>query len=133
MSRLITMAGESDIEICDYLGLDYNDCDYIRSNLSKSECAYLTKKYPEYMGALPVIIGAIVSGAVKIGQAIGGAIKKKKAEKQAKSEQEKYEKEQLELQQALLVAEEKKKEENMKLMLFAGIPVLLAIILLSRR
>ena len=132
MSRLITMAGESDIEVCAYLGLEYSDSDYIRSNLSKSDCYYLNKKYPEYMGALPAIIGGIVSGVISIGKAIGGAVKKKKAEKEQKAAEQLYIKEQQELQAALQL-QQAKKAENMKLLLIAGVPVLLAIILLSRR
>lgn len=132
MARLVTLEGDSDIDIVEMLGLDYRDAKFIKIKLSEKEKQYLNNKYPEYMGFLPAIIGAVVGGAISIGKAIGTAVKSKRQDQQAASQAEAAIKAQQEYQMALL-EQERKKQEMIYLLVGAGIPVILISILLLRR
>lgn len=132
---LITMEGER-FEIAELLGMDRQDCRYIKRNLSPEEVAYLNYRYPEYMGAIPVIIAKIASAAVGVGKSIAGAVKKKREQKKALSEQKKAEEQakiaQYQYQQQLLLAEQAKKKQQNNMLLLIGIPAALMIYMLTR-
>lgn len=135
---LITLEGERDnTEIVELLGMDYSDSKYIKKNLSPEEILYLNAKYPEYMGAIPAIIAKIASVGVKIGQAIAGAVKKKKAkESDGKARIQAVIDAKIaayKMQQQLLYQEQQKKKQQMNLLLMAGIPLALVLIMLARR
>lgn len=132
MARLVTLEGDSDIDIVEMLGLDYRDAKFIKIKLSEKEKQYLNNKYPEYMGFLPAIIGAVVGGAISIGKAIGTAVKSKRQDQQAASQAEAAIKAQQEYQMALL-EQERKKQEMIYLLVGAGVPLILISILLLRR
>lgn len=133
MARLVTLEGDSDIDIVEMLGLDYRDAKFIKIKLSEKEKQYLNNKYPEYMGFLPAIIGAVVGGAISIGKAIGTAVKGKRQDQQAASQAEAAIKAQQEYQMALL-EQERKKQEMIYLLVGAGVPlILISILLLTRR
>jgi len=133
---LITLEGDR-LEIAEMLGMERSDVRYIKRSLTPEEKAYLNARYPEYMGAIPVIIAKIASAAVGIGKSIAGAVKKKREQKNQLSQQKQAEEQakiaQYQYQQQLLLAEQAKKKQQSNMLLMIGIPAALMIFMLSRR
>lgn len=130
---LVTLEGEElrDYEdIAEYMGIEYNDVVLIGSGaITTRDLYYLNAKYPEYMGAWPVII-AKIAGAIGSGvKGIVSAVKKRKAEKKAKSQansaaaQQQALMLQMQQQQAAKAAQTKK-------LLMIGIPAGVALLLI---
>lgn len=133
---LITMEGDR-VEIAEMLGMERSDVRYIKRYLTPEEKIYLNARYPEYMGAIPVIIAKIASAAVGIGKSIAGAVKKKREQKNQLSQQKQAEEQakiaQFQYQQQLLLAEQAKKKQQNNMLLMIGIPAALMIFMMSRR
>lgn len=133
---LVVMEGE-ETTICELLGMEPCDSRFIKRNLSPDEKIYLNLKYPEYMGAIPAIIAKIVSAGVSIGKGIASAVKKKREQKKSASDQKKAEEQRkiAEYQYMMQVqaAQAAKKKQDNQLLLLAGIPLLLGIIMFARR
>lgn len=92
--RLITIEGECGFlggdpyEIAEVLGIDIADARMISSKrLTPRDMAYLGKRYPEYMGVIPLIVagaGAVATGARALKSTIEAvkSVKPKKKEPQ---------------------------------------------------
>lgn len=95
---LVTLEGEQmdAAEVAELLGIDEDDAYYLgrcAGRLSGDDIAYLNAKYPELMGAWPLLAkaaGFLAKGGKKLFSGIGKAIRKrrerKKKAKQAKSQ-----------------------------------------------
>lgn len=133
---LVSMEGEKE-QICELLGMERTDTRYIKRYLSPEEVLYLNSKYPEYMGAIPVIIAKIASAAVGVGKAIAGAVKKKREAKKSDNDRKQAEAnaliQQYQYQQQMLYAQQQKKKQDTNLMLMIGIPTALILFMMSRR
>lgn len=132
---LVTMEGEE--TICELLGMDENDSVLIKRYLSPDEKLYLNYKYPEYMGAIPAIIAKIAQVGIGIGKGIASAVKRKREQKNQQSKQKQAEEQakiaqyQYAMQVQAAAAAKKKQQNNM--LLLAGIPIVLGLIMLTRR
>lgn len=133
---LVTMEGE-ETTICELLGMEESDSVLIKRYLSPDEKLYLNCKYPEYMGAIPAIIAKIASVGVGIGKSIAEAVKKRREQKNQQSKQKQAEEQakiaQYQYMMQLQAAEAAKKKQQNNLLLMAGVPLLLGLIMLARR
>lgn len=135
-AKLVTLEGD-DLSIPELLGIDECDAHLIKRNLSPDEKMYLNLKYPEYMGAIPAIIAKIVSVGASIGKGIASAVKKKREHKKAASQQKQAEEQrkiaEYQYMMQLQAAEQAKKKQQNQLLIAAGIPLLLGLLMLARR
>lgn len=134
-ARLVTMEGD-DYSIPELLGIEPCDAHLIKRNLSPSEKMYLNLRYPEYMGAIPAIIAKIVSVGASIGKGIASAVKKKREAKKQQSAQKQAEEQrkiaEYQYMMQIQAAQQAKKKKDDQLLLMAGIPILLGLIMLAR-
>ena len=138
VAKLVVMEGENQEEIiCELLGMDDSDSHLIKRYHTPNEKLYLNLRYPEYMGAIPAIIAKIASAAVGVGKSIAEAVKKKREQKKKSSEASKAAEQakiaQYQYMMQLQAAEAAKKKKDNELLLLAGIPLALALIMLMRR
>lgn len=130
---LVTLEGEElndYYDIAEYMGIEYNDVVLIGSGaIDASDLYYLNRKYPEYMGAWPIII-AKIAGAVGSGvKGIVEAVRKRKAEKKAKSQESSAAAQ----QQALMLQMQQQqaaKAAQTKKLLMIGVPAAVGFLLL---